>query len=71
MNEYDRGNDVELWQIKYDERKPKSGDSCDWDCYLYPAYKAKYITDLLWIFIVGKFQMSSFGGLAIPIAGVH
>ncbi|KDP37220.1 hypothetical protein JCGZ_06276 [Jatropha curcas] len=29
MREYDRGNDVELWQIKFVGRKPKLGGSCE------------------------------------------
>uniref|UniRef100_A0A6N2KRY1 Methyltransferase-like protein 22 n=1 Tax=Salix viminalis TaxID=40686 RepID=A0A6N2KRY1_SALVM len=29
VREYERGNDVELWQIMYNARKPELGDSCD------------------------------------------
>ncbi|KAJ6427408.1 hypothetical protein OIU84_022912 [Salix udensis] len=29
VREYERGNDVELWQIRYNARKPELGDSCD------------------------------------------
>lgn len=29
VREYERGNDVELWQIMYNARKPNLGDSCD------------------------------------------
>lgn len=28
VREYERGNDVELWQIMYNARKPNLGDSC-------------------------------------------
>ncbi|XP_050230797.1 uncharacterized protein LOC126679833 isoform X2 [Mercurialis annua] len=29
VSEYERGNDVELWQIKFSRRKPESEDSCE------------------------------------------